>query len=399
VAALVFIAFIRRDDVDPYRLNFLYFSTLYAFWIGLFGSCQAVNSEVRSGEWCYWVLGMGRNRTVHVFAIGASCLAFAAVQCLVFLVCVVSLSGLFPGPGSEGLVNHFTDMFVSVPAGKASPDPVYQMNGTLWFVLSARWGKLGPVLFATGIFSLSLGAALVSGTSFGLLFGALFRDPATSLNIAVGFVVLLGMVSFCGLRGDGNGTEKVGDRFAPLRVRSAMDRGTSAGDAVPAALLSYVLPQRYFFNLGQLTFEKEWSDEDKVQEKLRSRHAAKTEDDGRDGRFRFKGKWTETNARVWLNCTTQILPWINGWNESDLVQTDGELVKTWDDWSQPKPDEMVAFLRRHPRHRAGWKVARHRKALAEVVLPELAALLALDLAAVLGALLAVWKKPCYQRLR
>ena len=94
VAALVFIAFLNRDKVDPYRLNFLYFSTLYAFWVGLFGSCQAINSEVRSGEWCYWVLGMGRNRTTHVFAIGISCLLFALVQCAVFLLAVVILSGV-----------------------------------------------------------------------------------------------------------------------------------------------------------------------------------------------------------------------------------------------------------------------------------------------------------------
>ena len=94
VAALVFIAFLNREDVDPYRLNFLYFSTLYAFWVGLFGSCQAINSEVRSGEWCYWVLGMGRNRTTHVLAIGTSCLLFAFIQCLVFLVAIATLSGI-----------------------------------------------------------------------------------------------------------------------------------------------------------------------------------------------------------------------------------------------------------------------------------------------------------------
>jgi hypothetical protein len=133
VAVLVFVAFIHREDVDPYRLNFLYFSSLYAFWIGLFGACQAINSEVKSGEWCYWVLGMGRNRTTHVLAIGTSCLLFAFIQCLVFLVAVVVLAHFFQGDGADGTgsINHFVDMFISVPNGKASDDPLYQMNGAL----------------------------------------------------------------------------------------------------------------------------------------------------------------------------------------------------------------------------------------------------------------------------
>ena len=79
VALIVFVAYIYRDDIDAHRLNFLYFSTLYAFWVGLFGACQAINSEMKSGEWCYWVLGMGRNRTGHVIAIFSSCLLFALI--------------------------------------------------------------------------------------------------------------------------------------------------------------------------------------------------------------------------------------------------------------------------------------------------------------------------------
>lgn len=409
VALLVFIAFLNRENVDPYRLNFLYFSTLYAFWIGLFGSCQAINSEVRNGEWCYWVLGMGRNRTTHVLAIGLSCLFFAAIQCLVFLGAVVLLSGIagtcwcngcHATACAESIFNHFTDMFVSVPNGNASVDPIYQMNGALWYVLAARWGSLGPVLFATGIFGLSLGAAMVSGTMFGLLFGSAFKDPATSLNMSVGFVVLLGMISFCGLRGSGD-EEKVGVLFAPIRdfepvYTNMMNRVDFPSNAVPAATLSYILPQRYFFNIGQITFDKDWSREPKVQSILRER--LKIRQPSSTGTFSsnliFKARWTNVMNGANFSDQCGIIPWINNWNK----MPDFEMAK-FRNWSEPKAFEMVQFLRRHREHRVGWNVGLHRKTLRLMILLELAPLLLIDILCLAGTLFAVWRKPCFQDLR
>ena len=406
VAALVFIAFLNREDVDPYRLNFLYFSTLYAFWVGLFGSCQAINSEVRSGEWCYWVLGMGRNRTTHVLAIGTSCLAFAFVQCLVFLVAIVTLSGIAGAdichcPCRDAPFNHFVDMYVSLPNGKASVDPLSQMNGALWYVLSAKWGSFGPAAFAIGIFGLALAASLVSGTCYGLFFGAFFKDPATSLNMAVGFVVLLGMVSLCGLRGDRK--EKVDALFAPLHegatVRATMNREDFASNAIPAAAISYVLPQRYFFNIGRTTFNKDWSDDPGVQNALRGKFSTYTNIVSLSTvpspySFRLKPGWLKTWDRAFFSNTCQIMSWINNWH----LLPDCEKAK-FENWSDPKPCEMVRFLRNHPEHRKGWRVSVHRKILFATIGLEQLPLLLLNLLCLGGTLLSVWKKTCYQQLR
>lgn len=390
VAVLVFIAYLNRDKVDPYRLNFLYFSTLYAFWIGLFGACQAINSEVRSGEWCYWVLGMGRNRTTHILAVLTSCLLFALAQCFVFFLGIVISSWVADAP-----FNHFVDMFVSIPSGEAFVDPIYQMNGAFWFTLSAKWGSLGPMGFAAGLFALSLLAALVSGTMFGILFSAVFRDPATSLNIAVGFVVFLGMISLCGLRGDG--AEKVDALFAPLRdirtVYKEMNRENFASNAVPAAAISYVLPQRYFFNVGRITFKKEWSHESSVQEALRKKLMG---DACPYPKLRFNSYWTRSEAGVTFKCSGNICPWINGWGIDYPLQS--EYAK-FSNWSEPEPHEMVDFLRLHPEHRRGWQVALHRNILLMAIGLEMLPLLLLDLLCLAGTLLAVWKKQCYQQLR
>ena len=403
VAGLVFIAFLNRGEIDPYRQNFLYFSTLYAFWVGLFGACQALNSEVRCGEWCYWVLGMGRNRTVHVLAVLASCLLFAFVQCLVFLLAVTIVSGAADTP-----FNHFVDMFVAIPDGEASVDPIYQMNGAFWYVLSAKWGLAGPAGFAAGLFALSLFVALVSGTMFGILFGAVFREPAISLNMAVGFVVLLGMVSLCGLKGDGK--EKVDALFAPLRdgttVRATMNREHFASNAVPAAAISYVLPQRYFFNIGAITFNRDWSDERAVQEALRGRFAVGADSaNPRTGHSkrgasesvtRFNAQWTTTMDGANFSTSAGIGKWINGWGVD--LPPDSE-TDQFADWGEPTPHEMVRFLKRHPEHRRGWNVALHRKLLLSSIGMELLPLLLIDFLCLVGTLLAVWKKPCYQQLR
>ena len=404
VALLVYVAFIHRDDVDPYRLNFLYFSTLYAFWVGLFGACQAINTEMKSGEWCYWVLGMGRNQAVHVLAIFVSCLLFALIQCIVFLSSVIVLSGVVNAP-----FNHFVEMFVSTGTN-ATVDPIYQMNGVLWYVLSAKWGALGPAAFATIIFGFALVSALVTGTSFGLLFGALFRDPATSLNIAVGFIVLLGMVSLCGLQGDG--TEKVDALFAPLRewrtVYATMSREHFASNATPAAVISCALPQRYFFNIGRVTFNKDWSDEDKVQKALRGKLIGEITDSEKEhsssmvsnALMRYKARWTQTNDKANFDVSdglNALNKWISGWGCGFPSKEEKERYFT--DGNEPKPCEVVSFLKRHPEHRIGWKVALHQRLLLATIGLEALPLLLLNVLCLFGTLLAVWNKPCYRQLR
>ena len=404
VALLVFGAFIHRDDVDSYRLNFLYFSTLYVFWIGLFGACQAINSEMKSGEWCYWVLGMGRNRTVHVLAIFASCLLFAFIQCFVFLLAVVILSGVVDMP-----FNHFVDMFVAVPGGKATVDPIYQMNGALWYVLSAKWGCFGPVIFATSIFGFSLAASLVTGTCFGLLFGAVFREPLTSLNMAVGLIVFFGIVSLCGLQGDGTG--KVDALFAPLRdeitVREPMTKREGFdSNAIPVEVVSYVLPlpQRYLFNIGRVTFKKDWSWDNDLQKKLRGRFLGDTDyskseknlSSGIASNMLWRAHWTRDRGAINFETSSGIGLWINGWGRDYPPISERDYFI---DWGEPKPYEMVRFLNRHPEHRKGWKVSLYRKILLTTICIEALPLMLMNLLCLTGTLLAVWKKSCYQQLR
>lgn len=409
VACLVFLAFLNREKVEPFRLNFLYFSTLYAFWVGLFGSCQALNSEVRNGEWCYWVLGMGRNRMTHVLAVGTSGLLFAFVQCFVFLFAVVVLSSLSARTSLP--FNHFTDMFVSTPDGDASPDPINQMNGVLWFVLAAKWGSLGPLSFATGLFGLSLFAALVSGTVFGLLFSAFFKEPAISLNIAVGFVVLLGMMSYCGLRGDGS--EKIGPLFAPIRDGDIVRENT---DEQPkrarfASAISYVLPQRYFFNIGQLTFSNEWSDNETVQDKLRDRvrvaiarrqttMSTPVPNADSEPPLVFNAIWTTKKDRANFDSTRGTAKWIKDWGYDTPVSIPPvEERSLFTDYSQPTTAEMIDFLRRHRNHRKGWMVSANRDILRRTIFCELIPLVFIDFMCLLGTLVAVWRKRCYQELR
>lgn len=383
VAVLVFVAFIHREDIDSYRLNFLYFSTLYAFWIGLFGACQAINSEMKSGEWCYWVLGMGRNRTVHVLAIYSSCLLFACIQCLVFLFVVVALSGAADMP-----FNHFVDMFVKLPDGTASVDPIYQMNGALWYVLSAKLGAHGPAVFATSIFGFALVVALVTGTSFGLCLGAFFREPATSLNIAVGFVVLLGMVSLCGFKGSGkkvDENEKVDASFALLH--ETMSEKYFASNTIPSAVVSYFLPQRYFFNIGSVTFEKDWSRNKAVHS---NRCIRVRQNKQADELLRFHARWLEKLDDVAfpvVNGSNALTNWIDLTKEECTSLADQDIEK------------LIQFLRDHPEYHDGWCVVSYSRNFLSAVGQETLPLVILNVFFWAITLLAVWKKQCYQQLR
>lgn len=390
VALIVFAAYINRDDIDAYRCNFLYFSTLYAFWIGLFGACQAINSEMKSGEWCYWVLGMERNRTVHVLAIFSSCLLFAFIQCLMFLIVVVALSGAADMP-----FNHFVDMFVKLPDGRASVDPIYQMNGALWYVLSAKWGALGPAVFATSIFGFALVAALVTGTSFGLLSGSLFREPATSLNKAVGFVVLLGMVSLCGLKGSGNKVDEnkmVEASFALLREK--MSDEYLRTNNIPWAVVSYILPQRYFYNIGSVTFEKDWSRIDvvysnrctRIHQNVRVGHDYPDSDQTN----KFHARWLEKFDGVTFPVVSGengVMNWIKLTKEEYFRLCNQEI------------GTLIQFLRDHPEYYNGWRVALCRRNFLSTIGLETLPLLLLNVICLAGTLLAVWKKQCYQQLR
>lgn len=50
--------FITRGAPDTTISNFIFFSVLYLFWMGLFHACTSINGAKEQGEWTYWVLGV-----------------------------------------------------------------------------------------------------------------------------------------------------------------------------------------------------------------------------------------------------------------------------------------------------------------------------------------------------
>lgn len=262
VALAVAFAYLARSEVEPYRDTFLYFSGLYAFWIGLFGSCQSVNHELQNGEWRYWVLGLGRNRLVHLLAIFFVNCIFAFLQLMCFFVALVAVGWIDSSCGGGNILSHFTEMFVSTDSSMASP--LFQMGGAMSPLLMAKYGVVvGPVVFSMVFFATSLVCAMISGCGFGFLFSVLIKEPSISLNVSVGFVVVLGMLSMCGLKGirPVSKADNVDNAYLPKVEQIALEKRTP-DKVYPESRVSYMvklseyLPQRYFFNMGRLTFNR-----------------------------------------------------------------------------------------------------------------------------------------------
>lgn len=272
VALMLTLSYLYRDTVSDHRTSFVYFSTLYAFWCGLFGSCQAFNGEVASGEWSYWVLGQRRPLLPHLlshFGIGMMCALLQVAVCIAF---VVAFSFFLQNDG-ETLIRKLTDMLT------ASGD--YGLNG-YWAFLNA--GSTGTYYWASIKYLLmGLAAALVSGTCLGLLISAVFRNPQTSLSASVCVIVACTVLSQTSLKGEGNGGSGTRD-FAPAslvwrqyaqcradKVPYARYKNAnliSLADGGMVELASWLLPQRFFFNLGRIpfldlnadAFDSEWYD-------------------------------------------------------------------------------------------------------------------------------------------
>lgn len=262
VALIVYFAFLAKetDDVHVFSTPFFYFTGLYAFWIGLFGSCQSLNGEVQSGEWSYWTLGLRRFIPFHILAVFAVNLASAFCKVVLFIVSVVLLSSICQD------FNPFVSCFLTIDQLEA--DSFWQCGYMLKPLLIAKYGMHGPLIFAVCIYSLSLFAAMVCGVCFGMLL-SLLSDPAVSLNASVAFVVLLGMVSLLGLQGDvgrtGSTPQDLKREFAN-RFESKYISTTGNTNKPVQVLIGFskILPQRYFFNIARMPLEK-YNDEDMIE--------------------------------------------------------------------------------------------------------------------------------------
>ena len=225
--------------------KFLFFSTLYAFWIGLFGSCQTLNGEVASGEWSYWVLGNRLSIRAHLAAVTASSLLIAMVQLAFFVLTVIGFD--FAIAGGAALVEAIVARGKFILHWPGASDPMFSTQGCL--------------LLAVSIFGLSLWSSASCGVALGMLFSAIFRETAAAIRQAVAMTVLLCVVSATALERSSS--------FPLLRLWITPPRYSAVsaeplqnqarypvfGTVRPSALLedcSFVLPQRYFFNIARV---------------------------------------------------------------------------------------------------------------------------------------------------
>ena len=270
VAAVIVASFLARSKPDAQGEAFLFFGTLYAFWCGLFGSCQAFNGEVASGEWSYWMLGMRRSPLKHYlahFAVSSVSALMQVLASLLFLwllwqlgIWIKPLGYLFIFHGEE---SSFMNQAVAMLKGGSAYNleglnaALNAINGrgnepnTLWFCFCLRYYIAGSV------------AAIVAGVSVGLLISALCPAPQISLVMSVFLVVACTICSHTGIAGFGNDSSRERE-FAPVWLtwkQQGHEFEEATGNSISQTRwqdggaiehFSYLLPQRYFFNIARI---------------------------------------------------------------------------------------------------------------------------------------------------
>ncbi|WP_395739851.1 ATP-binding cassette domain-containing protein [Prosthecobacter sp.] len=238
VGLVVFAAFLARNEINPER--FIFFSTIYAFWIGIFNSCQIVNGAVASGEWNYWVLAMRRPFFNYIFANALVSFLLSLLQLSVFAAAVLLFSAL---RGEDSLFNVFVNQ---------SQLPVYFIETV---------AGLPSLLLVVGLFFSSLLMGALSGTGLGTLISCVAKDTLGALKIAVGIVVVSMVSSTAVLKGDGSAMPVAPPLYLKLQCPAPfLSMPATFYSAQPHAgfwphLLedvSFLLPQRYFFNIGRV---------------------------------------------------------------------------------------------------------------------------------------------------
>ncbi len=203
VAFALVVIFISRGFPQDTISSFIFFSTLYLFWSGLFIACRSVNGAVESGEWTYWVLGTRRTIGSYVWALVVYRTLQVLLVCFVFIAVVwgttqywsgywtIAVTGpyLMPSSVSNGsfeawdtIVTLFTD---GVPGAS--------LNLSHTLSSFAKW-------YFLGYFSLGLVLAGISGVFLGLFFSVLFKRSLQSVSFSVGFIMLITILSFVSMR-------------------------------------------------------------------------------------------------------------------------------------------------------------------------------------------------------
>ncbi len=251
VAVLIFIAFGSDPAYGKKGEFFIFFTTLYSFWIGLFSGSQLVNVEVKSGEWAYWVLGFNRSAILHLFSLALSSIVLAFIQ---FFMMSFTLAVIDICVGN--------DVLHSAYLNRSEFESGIRILTSLSFV--KIWLPL-LILFLSSIL------ASISGVGVGLLFSCIFTEPGNSIKAAIAFVVFVLLSSHTVIK-----SSEDKSKYSPIYVSmnsthcelavtthfksQKRDSKNQTGICVgilkygPFILedLSYLHPQRYFFNVGRL---------------------------------------------------------------------------------------------------------------------------------------------------
>jgi ABC-type multidrug transport system ATPase subunit len=237
VGLIVFAAFLARNDPDPER--FIFFSTIYAFWIGIFNSCQIVNGAVASGEWNYWVLALRRSFFNYILANALVSFLLSLVQLAVFAGAILLFSCLW---GNDSLFNVFI-------AQSQLPD---------YFMVQAS--GLSRDVIVSILFLGSLAMAAIAGAGIGTLISSVTKDTLSALKVSVGVVVVSMVSSTTVLKSDGKRLPVTPPLYlkwacpAPVLSSPAVFTSKDSNAGFWPHLLedaSLLLPQRYFFNVGR----------------------------------------------------------------------------------------------------------------------------------------------------
>lgn len=301
VAFVMVSSFLARSAPDAQGEAFLYFGTIYAFWCGLFGTCQSFNGEVNSGEWSYWMLGLHRSVLRHYFAHFIAGFLFAMLQvgmAMLYLWCLWKIGAVVKPLGCVFVAPDYGHSFINQVGSMLKGGTAYNLQG-LWAAMNAANKSVGTdntlwFTFCSGFYLAGVAMAVISGVSIGLLVSAVCPTPHVSQNAAVLLIVACCICSHTGTVGFGEDSRSERE-FAPIDLimrqkgRQYQDdrtyieaynrekktapnrRQTRWKDGGAVEQLSFLLPQRYFFNIARipclklaasLGFEKEINSEE-----------------------------------------------------------------------------------------------------------------------------------------
>lgn len=239
VGLFVFAAFLARTETNHER--FIFFSTIYAFWIGLFNSCQIVNGAISSGEWNYWVLALRRSFLGYIMANALVAFVLSLLQAAVFAITILLFSYIW---GKDSLFNVF----------------VTQSQLPIFFIETVAGIPINAIILTLFFTSLFMGS--LSGVGIGTLISCITKDTIGALKVAVGVVVIAMITSTTVLKSDMQAQPvspplylKLYTSSAPFfSSPSALSNTASNAGFFPHFLedASFVFPQRYFFNIGRI---------------------------------------------------------------------------------------------------------------------------------------------------